>query len=99
MPPPSNVTRKLPTSPYLPPGDVPYDQRTCIYMLAATMHQALTNYAPEPYPASAPPLPVHMFNPAVSPALEAILNRALQEDRERRYQSFEEMQRDIKRLL
>ncbi|HLI09237.1 MAG TPA: protein kinase [Ktedonobacteraceae bacterium] len=99
VPPPSNVTRKLPTSPYLPARDAPYDQRTCIYMLAASMHQALTNYVPEPYPASTPPLPVHVLNPAVSPTLEAILNRALQEDREMRYQTFEEMQRDLRRLL
>ncbi len=99
VPLPSNVTRKLPTSPYLPARDAPYDRRTCIYMLAASMQQALTNYAPEPYPASAPPLPVRLLNLAVSPALEAILNRALQEERAMRYQSFEEMQQDIRRLL
>jgi len=99
IPLPSNVTRKLVTSPYLPPRDAPYDRRTCIYMLAASMHQALTACAPEPYPASAPPLPVHLLNPSVSLALEAILNRALQEAPDMRYQSFEEMQRDIRRLL
>jgi serine/threonine protein kinase len=99
VPVPSNITRKLQTSPYLPAKDAPFDQRTCMYMLAASMHQILTNCAPQPYPADTPPLPVRTLNPAVSPALEAILNRALQEDREMRYQSYEEMQRDIKRLL
>ena len=90
------TTRKLAISPYLPVQDRPYDQRTCIYTLAACMHYALTNHAPPHYPAFPP---VRLLNPAVSPALEAILARALIEDNTARYQSYAEIQRDIKRLI
>ena len=40
-----------------------------------------------------------MLNPAVSPRLEAILSKALMEDREYRYQSYAEMKRDLMNLL
>jgi len=90
------TTRKLAISPYLPVQDTYYDQRSCIYSLAACMHYALTNYAPPHYPAFPP---VRMLNPKVSVGFEAILSRALMEDSRERYQSYGEIQRDIKRLL
>jgi len=90
------TTRKLAISPYLPLRDMPYDQRTCIYMLAASMHYALTNYPPPHYPAYPP---VRMLNSEVSPGLELVLSRALMEDSKERYQSYQAMQRDIKGLL
>ena len=92
----NRTTRKLVISPYLPIQDKPYDGRTSIYMLAATMHHALTNIAPPHYP-SYPP--VRMLNPDVSPALEAILGRALLEEATLRYQSYEAMRRDVQNLL
>jgi len=65
-------------------------------MLAACMHHALTNVAPPHYPS----FPVaRMLNPLISLELEAILSRALQEERQLRYQSYAEMQRDVKKLL
>jgi serine/threonine protein kinase len=91
------TTRKLAISSYLPIQDKPpYDRRTTIYELAATMHHALTNIGPPHYP-SYPS--VRLLNPQVSPALESILNRALIEERTRRYQSYEEMKRDVQQLL
>lgn len=90
------TTRKLGISPYMPIQDRPYDQRTCIYALAASMHHALTAVAPPHYPAYPP---VRMFNPAISPVLEGILSRALIEDAAVRYQSYEALKRDIQRLL
>ncbi len=90
------TTRKLAISPYLPIQDKPYDARTSIYMLAATMHHALTNIAPPHYPTYPP---VRMLNPNVSPALEAILGRALLEEASLRYQSYEAMRRDVQKLL
>lgn len=90
------TTRKLATSPYLPVKDMPYDQRTCIYALAASCHYALTNQPPPHYPTFPP---VRLLNPAVSPGLEGILSRALMEDKSARYQSYTEMQNDLKRLL
>ncbi len=90
------TTRKIAISPYLPVKDMPYDQRTCIYMLAASMHHVLTNYSPPHYPIFPT---VRTLNPLISPELEAILTRALMEEREARYQSYAEMQRDVKSLL
>ncbi len=90
------TTRKLATSPYLPIQDKPFDQRTCIYALAATMHHALSSVAPPHYPTYPP---VRLLNPRVSSALEMILSRALTEDNVARYQSYEAMKKDIQRLL
>jgi serine/threonine protein kinase len=90
------TTRKIAISPYVPVKDTPYDHRTCIYMLAASMHHVLTNVAPPHYPAFPA---ARTLNPLISPELETILSRALQEDREARYQSYAEMQKDVKRLL
>ncbi len=92
----NRTTRKLAISPYLPIQDKPYDQRTTIYMLAATMHHALTNIAPPHYPTYPP---VRLLNPDVSPELATILNRALLEERSLRYQSYEVMRRDIQKLI
>ncbi|MBV9706148.1 MAG: protein kinase [Chloroflexi bacterium] len=92
----SRTTRKLVVSPYLPIQDKPYDQRTCIYALAATMHHALTNVPPPHYPAYPP---VRVLNPTISPALESILSRALFEDTTLRYQTYAAMQRDVRALL
>lgn len=90
------TTRQLAVSPYLPIQDRPYDQRTCIYALAASMHHALTNVAPPHYPTYPP---VRLLNPAVSPALEYILSRALLEDPAVRYQNYDVMRQDVQRLL
>ena len=93
---PHRTTRKLAISPYLPVQDKHFDQRTCIYSLAACMHYALTNYAPPHYPAFPP---VRMLNPNISFAFETILSRALMEDNRERYQSYGEIQKDIRNLL
>lgn len=90
------TTRKIIVSPYLPVKDSPFDQRTCIYMLAASMHHALTNNPPPHYPAYPP---ARLLNPDVSIALEHILTRALMEDASARYQSYSEIQHDLKKLL
>ncbi|HLI71146.1 MAG TPA: protein kinase [Ktedonobacteraceae bacterium] len=90
------TTRKIAVSPYLPVRDQLYDQRTCIYMLAASMHHALTNHAPPHYPAYPA---VRLLNPDISPELERILGLALMEDAAARYQSYDAMQRDLKKLL
>lgn len=90
------TTRQIAVSPYLPLRDPSYDQRTCIYMLAASMHYALTNYPPPHYPAYPA---VRVLNPDISPELERILSLALMEDVTARYQSYHELQRDLKKLL
>jgi hypothetical protein len=90
------TTRKLVVSPYMPIQDKPYDRRTCIYALAASMHHALTNIAPPHYPAYPP---VRMLNPHISSALETILSRALVEDVTVRYQNYEALKKDLQRLF
>ncbi|HEY0755717.1 MAG TPA: protein kinase [Ktedonobacteraceae bacterium] len=90
------TTRKIAISPYLPLKDSYYDQRTCIYMLAASMHHALTNNPPPHYP-NFPP--VRVLNPDVSTELERILSLALMEEVSARYQSYADIQRDLKKLL
>jgi len=90
------TTRKIAISPYLPVKDPFYDQRTCIYMLAASMHHALTNNPPPHYPAYPP---ARVLNPDISIELERILSLALMEDVSARYQSYAEIQRDLKKLL
>ena len=71
-------------------------ERTAIYELAAIMHHALTNVAP-PHSSAYPP--VRLLTPQVSPELENILSRALIEERTRRYQSYEEMKKDVQQML
>lgn len=90
------TTQKIAISPYLPVQDAPYDQRTSIYMLAATMHHALTGYPPPHYPTYPA---ARTLNPAISPELEIILSRALAENRAFRYQTYADMQRDLRQLL
>jgi serine/threonine protein kinase len=90
------TTRKLVVSPYQPLQDKVFDQRSCIYALAASMHHALTNVAPPHYP-SYPP--VRQLNSDVSPALDAIINHALLEDPSVRYQTYSMFKQDLQQLL
>lgn len=94
VPPGRKGVTTLRFSPFVPSEAL--DQRTCIYSLAATMHYALTIVSPPHYPTFPA---VRVFNPAISPALEKILARALMDDPNARYQSFEAMKKDVQRLL
>jgi serine/threonine protein kinase len=89
------TTRKLAVSPYLPIQDKPYDQRTSIYALAASMHHALTNVAPPHFPFYPS---VRLLNPTISLELEAILSRALFEEPSARYQNYAALRKDLQRL-
>lgn len=67
-------------------------QAADIYSLGATLHHALTRRDPrlEP-PFSFAERPIRRINPAVSPELEAIVNRALEYDPASRFKSAAEM--------
>ncbi|WP_111319138.1 protein kinase domain-containing protein [Thermosporothrix hazakensis] len=93
---PRRTTRKLAISPYLPIQDKPFDQRTCIFALAATMHHAVTNIAPPHYPTYPP---ARILNKAISPAFEAILSKALAEDPGVRYQTYEQLKASLQALV
>ena len=56
---------------------------------SATIHEAVLNRAPTP---------LARVNPEISPDLERIINKALEKDRDLRYQHASEIRADLKRL-
>jgi Tol biopolymer transport system component len=56
---------------------------------ASTLHDAIMNGTPAP---------ARELNPKIPPNLEAIISRALEKERERRYQSAAQMNADLERL-
>jgi len=84
------------------------DARTDLFSLGAVLYQTITGKHPFPGTASAvvfenilrntPAAPVTL-NPEVPPEFERILNKALEKDRDCRYQVAAELRADLKRLL
>ena len=65
------------------------DERSDIYSLCVTLHQLLTGYDPSSSPWNIPP--ARQINPAVSPLLERVLSRGLENQRDLRWQDAGEM--------
>jgi serine/threonine protein kinase/Flp pilus assembly protein TadD len=94
-------------------GTARVDQRSDIYSLGVILYELLTGRVPfahregpEPYLLGAmiadrlrPPLPVRVWNPAVSPAVESIVRHCLEADPDRRYQGAMALREDLDRHL
>ncbi|MBX5450853.1 MAG: ABC transporter substrate-binding protein, partial [Thermogemmatispora sp.] len=93
-------TSALGTPGYAPPEQYQgkADPRSDLYALAATMHHLLTNRDPREHPPFVYP-PVRSLNPRLSPEIERLLTRALQNDITKRYQSASEMKQEVDQIL
>lgn len=82
-------TLKMGTVGYAPPeqysGRGMTDQRSDVYALGVTLYELLTGYDPATTPFALPP--ARKFNRAISPALNATLEKAVELDRRNRWQS------------
>src|SRR5579883_1088524 len=101
---PSKAQRKqttaLGTPGYAPPEQYQgnAEPRSDLYALAATLYYLLTNRDPTEHPLFQFP-PARTINPRLSSEVEALLERALALDINRRYQTALEMKRDIDAIL
>src|SRR5579859_1944190 len=86
-------TQVLGTPGYAPPeqyGKGQTDPRSDVYALGVTLHQLLTNYDPSSTPFSLPP--VHTLNAAVSPHVQAAIEKATRLKRDERFESISDFQ-------
>jgi serine/threonine protein kinase len=76
-------------------GEAQTDARSDIYGLGATLYHLLANLPPSPAFLPSEPQPVDELNPALSRATVEIITKAMQRERENRYQSAAEMKQAV----
>src|SRR5258707_14153358 len=93
-------TSALGTPGYAPPEQYQdnADARSDLYALGATVHHVLTNRDPRNYPPFTYP-PVRTLNRQLSPEVERVVARAVNNDITQRYQSAAAMKRDVDDIL
>jgi len=93
-------TSALGTPGYAPPEQYQgnADPRSDLYALGATLHHLLTNRDPRNHPPFTYP-PVRTLNQSLSPEVERVIARAVNNDINQRYQSAAAMKRDIDEIL
>src|SRR5258708_1108778 len=93
-------TSALGTPGYAPPEQYQgnADPRSDLYALGATMHHLLTNRDPRNYPPFTY-VPVRTLNARLSPEVERVVARAVNNDVTQRYQSAAAMKRDVDDIL
>jgi serine/threonine protein kinase/Tol biopolymer transport system component len=106
----TNPGTALGTIAYMSPEQVSgkeLDSRTDLFSLGAVLYEMCTEKLP--FPGETPglifhaildrqPLPASQSNPAVSPEFEEIIKKALEKDRDMRYQSAADIRTDLQRL-
>ncbi len=93
-------TSALGTPGYAPPEQYQgnADPRSDLYALGATMHHLLTNRDPRDYPPFMYP-PVRTLNPQLTPEVERVIARAVNNDIMQRYQSAAAMKHDVDDIM
>jgi serine/threonine protein kinase len=71
------------------------DARSDVYGLGATMYHLLANMAPTPAFLPSEPLPLANYNGALSKGTVALVEKAMERDRRKRFQSIGEMRRAL----
>ncbi len=75
------------------------DARSDVYALGATMYHLLANMAPTPAFLPSAPLPLGNYNGALSKKTIALIERAMDRDRQKRYQSALQMREALVEAL